>query len=314
MRTSLVTGAAGFVGSAVAEALLSRGDRVVCLANAVRDLHHAPILKRAAWIYGSVTDERLVRDTIARFEPAEVYHFAAASQVRSGARDPGGTVDVNVMGVRNVLEACRTTKDVVGAILVASSDKAYGEPPTPAKEVDGLFPLHIYDASKASCDFLAQAYARDFDMPIIVTRSCNIYGPGDLNWGRIFPNTCARLVEGRPPILHQGVDLMERQFVFIGDYVRAALLLTAQARTLPAVPFNVGGEVIRVRTLVERIIKASGKPFAPEITAVPFKELKAQSVDATRLRSVGWVPLVNLERGVGITYDWYQDYLGGVLR
>lgn len=312
MRTSLVTGAAGFVGSAVAKALLDRGDRVVCLANAVRDLHHIPDLKRAAWIYGSVTDERLVRDTIARFEPSEVYHFAAASQVRSGARDPGGTVDVNVMGVRNVLEACRTTRDVVGAVLIASSDKAYGEPVTPAREEDALVPLHIYDASKASADFLAQAYARDFDMPVIVTRSCNIYGPGDLNWGRIFPQTCARLVAGQSPILHQGVDLMERQFVYINDYVRASLLLTAQSRTLSHVPFNVGGEVVRVRKLVERIIKASGKDVVPEISAVPFKELKAQSVDASRLRSVGWVPLVELERGVDLTWRWYSNYLEGL--
>lgn len=310
-RTSLVTGAAGFVGSHVVQALLGRGDSVVALAGSAKDMRHMPSLAQARWVYGSVTDERLVRDCLARYEPSEVYHFAAASQVRSGERDPSGTVDVNVMGTRNVLEAARTTR-CVGALLVASSDKSYGETGSPAKEDDALRPLHMYDATKAAADFISQAYARDFGMPVIVTRSCNIYGPGDLNWGRIFPKTCARLVDGHPPVLHQGADLMERQFVFISDYVRAALMLTAQARTLDHVAYNIGGTVARVRAVVEGVIAASGRALLPEIVAMPFKELKAQSVDATRLVGLGWRPLVDLQEGTRLTWQWYARHLRGL--
>lgn len=307
-RTSFVTGAAGFVGSNVVQALLDRGDNVIALAGSQHDLSHMPVLARARWVYGSVTDERLVRDIIARYEPSEVYHFAAASQVRSGERDPAGTVDVNVMGTRNVLEACRTTR-CVGALLVASSDKSYGETEKPAGEDDALRPIHMYDATKAAADFIAHAFAHDFSMSVIVTRSCNIYGPGDLNWGRIFPGTCQRLVERRPPILHQGADRMERQFVYITDYVRAALMLTAQARTLDRIAFNIGGTVARVRSVVEGIIKASGRSVQPEVIAMPFKELKAQSVSASRLMQLGWRPITDLEVGTRLTWEWYENYL-----
>lgn len=309
MRTSLILGAGGFIAGAVAERLIARGDRVVCIGFSKKPLGYRPLLEHAIWLYGNVLDDGFVRDAIARYEPQEVYHFAASSQVKAGERDPSGTVAVNVIGTRNVLEACRTVGNV-GGILIASSDKAYGEPDHPVKEYDGLYPCHMYDATKAAADLIAQAYARDFKLPIVITRSCNVYGPGDLNWGRIFPAVCSKLSKNQPPILHQGADAMEREFIYVDDAVSAALHLVSQARTLTHNIYNVGtGDVVKVSDLVRMIISASGKDIEPEIKAASFQELKSQSVDASRIRMTGWEPRVSLECGILNTVSWYLNFL-----
>lgn len=309
MRTSIVTGAGGFVGTAVARKLLERGDKVVALG-----LSRKPdALSDAIWVQGSITDAALVRDIVARYEPEEVYHYAASSLVRGAVRDPAGAVQTNAFGTAALLEACRLAG--VPSILIASSDKAYGEPTEPVSEESPLRPKHVYDVSKACTDLIATAFAVDFGTPLVVTRSCNIFGPGDLNWSRVVPKTCLAIHERKRPVIYDGAGGMEREFVFVSDYVSAALLLTEKlaSKEIPiGQAYNIGtGLVYRVRDFIQEILVAANSTLEPEIRPREgsFGELWSQSVDSTKLRKLGWSPLVTVKEGLKISAAWYGEYL-----
>lgn len=318
MRTALVTGAGGFVGGAVAEALLRRGDRVVALGRLRKPVGHAG--PGAVWVEGDVADARLLRDLVARYEPDEVYHYAAHSIVRSALRDLAGATLTNVYGTAALLSAVAEARPEA-RVLIASSDKSYGEQMAVSEE-SALRPEHVYDATKASADLIAQAAARDLGVRVVITRSCNIYGPGDEQWSRLVPGTLLAIHEGRRPVLNAGAAEMEREFVYVDDYVRAALVLTrmisepvCEARGCHyGSAWNIGtGEVLKVGDAIRAICRAAGRPdLEPEhAPGANGHELKAQSVQADKLRSIGWRPAWTFERGIAETARWYAIRFGG---
>ena len=195
-----------------------------------------------------------------------------------------------------------------------NSDKSYGEPPDAVGEDDPLRPTHVYDATKAAEDFIALAYATDHGLPVVITRSANIYGPGDLNWSRVIPGSCRRIFDGERPVLYTDAARMIREFVFVDDYARAALLLTdhmGRGNIVPGTPYNIGtGDVMAVGDLVDAICVASGRDVKPDVRdRVGFAELVSQSVKADRIRSIGWRPEVPLREGLVRAWRWYESYL-----
>ena len=323
LRTAFVTGAAGLVGGAVAESLVRDGYRVVCLGHSERVLDHRPTLKAAVWVRGSVADLPLMRDVIARYEPEEVYHYAASALVRGAVRDPAGAVLTNTFGTAAVLEACRIVGGVKAA-LIAGTDKEYGNV-LRATEDTPLRPEHVYDASKASSDLIAQAYARDYSLPIVITRACNIFGPGDMHWSRIVPRTCRELATGGRPVIFEQALRMRREFLYVNDYVAAARWLVSGLRdkvffgadrftVSPGAIFNVGsGHVYTVADVVKLITAASGRNVEPEVQPRDgaFDELLEQSLDCTKLRNLGWRPASDIVEALTDTYRWYQGFLTG---
>mgnify|MGYP001595888239 CR=1 FL=1 len=316
MRTCLVTGAGGFVGSAVAAALLKRGDRVVAVGRTRSDRW----LPGAVKIEGDVADLRLMRDLISRYEPSEVYHYAAHSIVRSALRDLSGAALTNVFGTAAVLAAVADAQSQA-RVLIASTDKSYGEQ-MGVRESDPLRPEHVYDATKAGADLLAQAAARDLGLRVVITRCCNIYGPGDMQFSRLVPATLLALAEGRRPALNAGAAQMEREFIYVQDYVRAALMLVQMLGEPMCIEkgchygsaWNVGtGEVFKVGEAIRMICRAAGRPdLQPEqLAGTGAHELRAQSVDTTKLRSIGWAPEWSFERGIAETVRWYDHHFGG---
>ena len=206
-RPVLVTGATGLVGSWLTRRLIEAGADVVCL---VRDwvprseLVHGHLLDSVNVARGDIRDRDLVERVIGEYEIDTVLHLAAQTIVGIANRNPLSTFESNILGTWNVLESCRRSP-TVRAVVVASSDKAYGDQPDlPYTEEARLEGRHPYDVSKSCADLIAHAYAKTFGLPVAITRCGNFYGGGDLNWNRIVPGTIRSAIRGERPVIQIG--------------------------------------------------------------------------------------------------------------
>ncbi|MCB9759826.1 MAG: NAD-dependent epimerase/dehydratase family protein [Alphaproteobacteria bacterium] len=305
----LLTGAAGFLGGACAAALLDRGDEVIAL---VRDrdprarLFRDGLVARCVEVRAELADaERL----LAEYEPDAVLHLAAQTQVPVSNRSPLSTFESNVRGTWRLLEACRVAARPPRAVVVASSDKAYGEAPRPYAEDGPLVPTAPYDVSKACTDLIARSYATHFGLPVVVTRCGNLYGPGDLNERRLVPGVCRALAHGQAPELRSAGG-MTREWLYIADAAAANLLLLdrlAEGAPVAGLGVNVGGgEVESVRGVVERLrAMVPGAPEARYADADPPGEIAHQSLRSERIRALGWRPQVGLDAGLAASLAWH---------
>ena len=314
-KNVLITGINGFVASNMAKKLVDLGANVVGILkdistfNAMEELG---IDDRVNITFGDITDSSVVRRTVNKYEVDACFHLAAMSTVRVCSRDPIVAFKTNVEGTWNVLEACRNAK-TVKSIVLASTDKCYGIPERlPYKEGDVLNGLATYDATKACADIVARSFAYNYNMPISVTRCCNIYGPGDLNLSRIIPNTIRRVMNGDAAMLWNDSAAMIREFIYIDDVVDAYIGLAENIHKTQGKAYNVGTlEHIRVEDFVKKIFECMGKTPNIEIKEreAEFKEIPEQYLDSGRIKEdIGWEPTHNLNEGLQKTVDWYMKF------
>ncbi|HEV2773018.1 MAG TPA: NAD-dependent epimerase/dehydratase family protein, partial [Thermoleophilaceae bacterium] len=271
--TTLVTGAQGFLGSWLVERLLDEGARVVAPRRDVPALSRFRLDRldeRCDLVEADVLDEAALARVVNEYAPELVFHLAAQTIVGTANRAPLATFETNVRGTWNLLEACRSLAEQspVRAVVVASSDKAYGaHDELPYREDHSLRPDYPYDVSKACADLVARSYAHTYGLPVAVTRLGNIYGPGDFNLSRLVPDTACALVRGERPVV--GSDgTPQRDFVHVADAVAAYLAVAdSLARSkLRGRAWNAGGgEPVAVIEVVERLIAASGRDLAPDV-------------------------------------------------
>jgi CDP-glucose 4,6-dehydratase len=247
-------------------------------------------------------------------EVAEVVHLGAQTIVGTANRSPFGTWEANVRGTYTLLEACRTL-GTVQRVVVASSDKAYGShEELPYREDFPLQPVHPYDVSKACADLLARSYAHTYGLRLAVTRLANVYGPGDLNWSRIVPDTARALARGERPVLRSD-GTPERDYLYVEDAVDAyvAVLASLDRPELSGRSWNAGwGRPVSVLDLVRTLISVSGRSVEPDIRGqgAPTGEIERQYLDSTAIRAeLGWEPRWDLERGLRASWEWYRDHL-----
>jgi CDP-glucose 4,6-dehydratase len=265
-------------------------------------------------VRGSLEDVALLERSLVEYDVDVVFHLGAQTQVRHAQRQPFGTLEANVHGTYNLLEAARRCARPVCALVVASSDKAYGESDTlPYTEDHPLAGRNIYDASKSAADLLASAYAHGYDLPLGIARCGNIYGGGDLNWDRIVPGTIRSLLRGERPIIRSDGTL-RRDYLFVDDAVTGYLALGAALidGREHGEAFNFGhGEPVSVLDLVEEIGRAVGRTdLAPIVQSDAPNEIPAQWLDATKARiRLGWAPAFTLREGLQRTVEWYREVL-----
>ncbi len=231
-RRVFVTGATGIVGSWLVRRLLDDGALVVAL---VRDwdpqteLIRSGDIGRTHVVNGALEDYASLERTVNEHEIDTVFHLGAQTIVGSAYRSPLPTFEANIRGTYNLLEVCRVHSGLVGSIVVASSDKAYGESPTlPYAEDMPLAGRHPYDVSKSCTDLLAATYAHTYGLPVTVARCGNIYGGGDLNWSRIVPGTVRSLLAEEQPIIRSD-GKFTRDYIYVQDVVDAYLRLAHSA-------------------------------------------------------------------------------------
>ena len=316
-RSVLVTGATGLLGSWLSAALVDGGARVVALRRdqpAISALELLGVAGRVDIVSGDVCDERLVARTLGEYEVDSVFHLAAQTLVPVANRAPSATYETNVRGTWTVLEACRSHG--VRAVIVASSDKAYGrQDRLPYREDQPLRAAFPYDVSKAAADLIARSYWHTFGVPAAVTRCANLYGGADLNRSRLVPEAVAAALGGRAPVIRSDGS-PERDFLYVADAVAACLAIWgAVSDGVPGAAgeaFNAGGgRPHRVGDVVALISRLTGAAAAPRILGhgVPEGEIDRQWVDASKLtRLTGWRPRIGLEQGLAATLDWYRAH------
>lgn len=315
MKRALVTGGHGFVASQLARELLERGDAVTVLDLAPPPLSGLVLQGVAPEIELVEADLRDARRVGAAVEVGEfdvVFHLAAQTLVGPAMADPVATFEANVLGTWNLLEACRRAD--VPALVVASSDKAYGpSEELPYREEMQLRPASPYEASKAAADAIALSYRAAYGLPVAVTRFANIYGGGDLNFSRLIPEAVVAVLDGRRPAIRSDGS-PERDFLYVDDAVAAYLAIEhAVGAGGPAAgeAFNAGGERPHaVAEVVEAIASIGGGGLEPEYgPGNPAGEIDRQFVDSAKLRKLtGWEPRVELRDGLTRTYEWYRNH------
>jgi CDP-glucose 4,6-dehydratase len=247
-------------------------------------------------------------------EVSDVFHLAAQTIVGTANHSPLGTWEANVRGTWCLLEACRTLGSVQ-RVVVASSDKAYGShEELPYREDLPLKPVFPYDVSKAAADMIARSYAEMYGLRVAVTRLANVYGPGDVNWSRIVPDTARALARGERPVIRSDGS-PERDYLFVEDAVDAYLAIAGSLDRpeLGGRAWNAGwGRPVSVLELVRTLIGVSGRSVDPDIRGegTPPGEIERQYLDSTAIREeLGWAPKWDLERGLRASWEWYERHL-----
>jgi CDP-glucose 4,6-dehydratase len=315
-RPVLVTGGTGLVGSWLTSKLREAGADIVCL---IRDwvpqseLVRSGTIDQVTVVRGDIRDRDLIERALGEYEIDTVIHLAAQTIVGIANRNPVSTFESNIQGTWNLLEACRRSP-AVRSIVVASSDKAYGDQEElPYDESTPLEGRHPYDVSKSCADLIAQAYAKTYDLPVSVTRCGNFYGGGDLNWNRIVPGTIRNVIRGERPVIRSDGQFV-RDYFYVEDGAAAYLLLAEQLHGRPELrgqAFNFSNEIqVTVCELVQRILRLMGSDLKAEIRNEASNEIRHQYLNASRAREMlGWAPLFTLDQGLERTLAWYRDYL-----
>lgn len=298
----LVTGASGFLGQHLTAALWRRGDYALAL---VRDMVVPPNIASGT-IHGGYEQ---VERAIAEREIDAVVHLAAQTQVSTAVADPTGTWESNVAGTWRVLEACRRQR--VRRVIVASSDKVYGERVEPYREVHRLKAGGVYATSKVCADMIAQAYFEEYGMNISITRCGNLYGPGHTNWSTLIPGVTRSFLRGEQPRLRSS-GRTKRDFLHVSDAVAGYLKLLDGDSSGHIYNFGtgVGSTPLEV---VELIRQAVGSDLEPVFTYEEGLEIQEQVLDASLAKTeLGWEPRHTLATGLDDTIKWYRCYMGVV--
>jgi CDP-glucose 4,6-dehydratase len=316
-RPTLVTGGTGLLGPWLVKRLLEAEADVVCL---VRDWVPDCELVRAKWIEkvkvvrGDLRDQALLERTLGEYEIDTVFHLAAQTIVGIANNNPISTFETNIAGTWALLEACRRSPSI-GRILVASSDKAYGDQEKlPYSEDTPLEGRHPYDVSKSCADLISKAYSVTFDLPVVVTRCGNFYGGGDLNWNRIVPGTIRSALRNERPIIRSDGTFL-RDYVYVEDGAAAYMLSAEKMAENPKLngeAFNFSDEnPVSVLDLVRQILALMNSSLEPVIQDRAKNEIRHQYLSATKARrELGWKPLFGLDEGLRCTIEWYNHFFG----
>ena len=304
------------LGGWLVKHLLGLGADIVCL---VRDwvpgseLARSSDIERVKVVRGDICDAALMERVLGEYEIDTVFHLAAQTIVGIANRNPVSTFQTNIGGTCSVLEACRRSAKVK-AIVVASSDKAYGDQESlPYGEDTPLQGRHPYDVSKSCADLIAQSYFNTYGMPVGITRCGNFYGGGDLNWNRIVPGTIRSILRGKRPIIRSDGQYV-RDYFYIEDGAVAYTLLAQQLAKNPNLhgeAFNFSNETpVSVLEIVERITRLMDSNLKPVIMNEASNEIREQYLSSAKARKLlKWKPLVTLDEGLDRTITWYRDFL-----
>ncbi len=314
-KNVFITGCTGLLGSWLTKTLVENGANVTGL---IRDLvpksnlNWSGFVEKINVVRGDVEDYFLLERSINEYEIDTVFHLASQTIVGIANRNPISTFETNIRGTWNLLEACRRNS-TLRRIIVASSDKAYGEHKhLPYCEDAPLKGSHPYDVSKSCADLLVQTYFHTYNLPVCVTRCGNFYGGGDLNFNRIVPGTIRSVIYNERPIIRSDGTFI-RDYFYILDAVEACLLLAKKMDELGIYgeAFNFSNEIqINALDLVNKILKLMNRRDLEPIILNEVKgEIKHQYLSAKKAKEIlKWKPRYALEDGLKETIMWYQGF------
>ena len=312
----LITGFEGFLGSHLTRALLQTKAKIIGLdIKTVRKqtIFSSQDYKKIAVYKGSVANRNLVRGILRKHSINIIFHLAAEAIVGRSQVNPLKAFKSNIAGTWEVLEAARL-QGGMQAIVVASSDKAYGShKKLPYQEEASLAANHPYDVSKSCADLITNTYFHTYGLPVAITRCGNIYGSGDFNFSRLIPDALRCIIFNKILKIRSDGSFV-RDYVYIDDivsgYIRIAQLL--KKRKLFGEAFNLSDEKpLTVIDLLQEINKLSfcGRKLSYKIMNTAKYEIKEQYLSAAKARRIlNWKPRYSLEEGLSKTARWYTEF------
>jgi dTDP-glucose 4,6-dehydratase len=326
----LVTGGAGFIGSALTRRLIQQTDHEVLVydaltyAGVLSSLEPAASSPRYGFRKADICDPVAVQSALADFQPDVVAHLAAESHVDRSIDGPGAFVQTNLVGTFVMLQQAlgywRALDDERRAAFRfhhISTDEVFGSlgPDGAFTEATPYDPRSPYSASKAGSDHLVRAWGHTYGLPVLITNCSNNYGPFHFP-EKLIPLIIIRALGGEPlPVYGDGLNV--RDWLFVDDHARALQAVFEQGR--PGETYNVGGGAERTNIDVVRTIcgvldgirpRADGVGYAEQITFVSDRpgHDRRYAIDSSKIRAeLGWEPAMTFEQGISETVRWFLD-------
>lgn len=317
-RRVFVTGGTGLVGGWLLERLIElKADAVALVRDWVPGARFIELNldRRINVVRGDVRDQALLERVLGEYEIDVAIHLAAQTIVGIANRNPVSTFETNIGGTWALLEAARRSP-TVKAVVIASSDKAYGSAATlPYTESAPLAGEHPYDVSKSCADLIAQSYARTWGLPVAITRCGNFFGGGDLNWNRIVPGTIRSILRKERPVVRSDGKYV-RDYIYVEDAVDSYLILAECLRREPKLAgeaFNfAAGRPYSVIEIVDLIAAQMKSNLQPVILNEASNEIREQFLNSAKAeRMLGWRARFGMKDGLRRTIAWYRKHLAG---
>jgi len=298
----VVTGGSGFIGRVLVQKLLARGEKVKVIDLAPPPFTHPSL----SFVKKSVLDDLFpeLRGC------AVLHHFAALLGVENSDNHPLQTLEVNLIGSRNVFRTA--VEQGVKKVVFSSSSEVYGEPrELPIKEETAKGPVSTYGVSKLAAEMYALAYARELKTEFHIVRFFNVYGPGQQPQF-VIPLFIRNALDGKPLRVY-GEGKQTRCFTYVDDAIDGVLTVLEKGK--PGEAYNIGNDrQTTILELAKLVIKASGRDIKPEL--IPFggetrleqREINYRQPDISRMKSLGWKPKIFVEEGVQKTLGWMKTY------
>lgn len=323
MNNILVTGAVGFIAGHLIYHLSQNSDnKIVGITRSFKKESTFNALRlsereNVSLVIGNVNSYSDIEEVIVKYDIDNIYHLAAKVIVKEAVKAPLSTLNININGTINILEATRIMSQQIGkdiSTLVMSSDKAYSlDNPLPYLENQSLDGSDIYSSSKAIQDILARSYAYNYDLPIVVARPANTYGEYDFNWSRIIPSI-AKSCFGRDEklVLNKGSYHQVREYLYVKDTIEALVTLINNIHKTRGNAFNISSDnKFTTEQVVEKFFEIAEikKKILFKEKAKFFKEISEQYLDTSKILNVcGWKSKYNLESGLRETMNGYKKW------
>lgn len=308
----LVTGGTGFIGSHFVEKLLKHNPKsIVCLyrsSNPKSYFSTQKLVDEVILANCDLKNFKRVNDVLNKYEIDTIFHFGAQAIVDTAYKNPLETIETNVMGTTNLLEACRQKGDT-RAIVVVTSDKAYGKAENlPYKEQMPLKGDHPYEVSKSSADLIARTYYKTYNLPVTVARFGNVFGPGDINFNRIVPGIFKAIINNEEFLIRSDGQMI-RDYVYVKDVINGPIQMAKNIEKSRGEAFNFGSKnifsVIEVVKKIEGILKVK---VNYRILNIAKNEIPKQYLDWRKAkRMLSWQPRYSFEQGIKESFDWYKN-------
>lgn len=312
-KNVLVTGAGGFKGSHLVEQLSKTNAKIIAL---VRDFDPNSYFetqnlgKKATVVIGDLKDYKKIADILSKYEITSIFHLGAQPLVTTALLNPLETLESNIMGTVNILEAARVYGKL-SEIVVVSSDKAYG--PTdkiPYKESERLHGKAPYDVSKSCADLIAQMYSKVYNLPITITRCANVFGPGDMNLNRIIPGIMETIIKNKTLEIRSDGKMI-REYIYVKDAVDAYITLGENIKISKGQAFNIAGHnIYSVLEVVKKVSIILKKDVKTNVLNKAKTEIPKQYLDGSKMKEVfSWEPKTSFEDAIIETFEWYENII-----
>lgn len=307
-----VTGGTGFVGSHLVEELINQEANILTTNIDLDPKSYflsKKMNKKAKVVNCDIRDFEKLSRIIKKFKPDYIFHLAAQPLVEVALKDPKDTLYSNIMGTINVLESARQFSKSK-AIIVASSDKAYGKlSHGKYRETDPLRGDHPYEVSKSATDLISYSYYKTYGLPTVTTRFGNIYGEGDLYFSRIMPGILKAIIKNKTLEIRSNGKYV-RDYLYVKDVVRGYLILAKEIRKTKGEAYNFGSdESLSVVALIKLIEKLIGKKINYKILNSAKNEIPYQSLDYSKIKKIGWKHKYSLNDTFRTILNWYEESL-----